>query len=123
MCNEESEGSYSFVEGEDFSGSLEEIEAMGGDPFFLLDEENDKTRKGEAGGDGDDDDMDAAASSFASLAMAVGGGITGVLDSIEERYSTDGKGPTPKQIMEEEEDDSDWEWDGTVNEDAHMDLW
>ena len=37
--------------------------------------------------------------------------------------ATDGNGPTPRRSKNiEEKSDSDWEWDGTVDEDAHLGL-
>ena len=37
--------------------------------------------------------------------------------------ATDGNGPTPQQNkIIVEENDSDWEWDGTIDEEAHLGL-
>ena len=37
--------------------------------------------------------------------------------------ATDGNGPTPKQRKNNvEENPSDWEWDGTIDEEAHLGL-
>jgi hypothetical protein len=37
------------------------------------------------------------------------------------RFVTDGQGPTPRKDEKKFDDtDSEWEWDGTVDEDAHM---
>ena len=41
----------------------------------------------------------------------------------EERRPTDGMGPTPRfDKAEKLEDPADFEWDGIVNEDAHLDF-
>ena len=38
-----------------------------------------------------------------------------------ERSATDGKGPSPKKIDNcPNKSESDWEWDGTVDEEAHL---
>ena len=37
--------------------------------------------------------------------------------------ATDGNGPTPRKSENTvENNDSDWEWDGTIDEDAHLGL-
>ncbi len=38
-----------------------------------------------------------------------------------ERTATDGKGPTPrKNDIPADDSGSDWEWDGTIDEEAHL---
>ena len=80
-----------------------EIEELGGDPFFL----------GEEGHD------DAAA-----MSNAVDRGQATGTDNVvaEERRPTDGMGPTPRFDEAEPENSADFEWDGIVNEDAHLDF-
>jgi len=79
---------------------------MGGDPFFL--------------DDGDDifEGKDGLDETFATNLETPMGGKDPTGE--EERYPTDGKGPTPRDKPKEEFFDKDWEWDGIVDEDAHM---
>jgi len=79
-----------------------EIEELGGDPFFL----------------GEEDDA-AVTSNVADRGQAT---RTDTAVS-EERRPTDGMGPTPRFDKQSEiEDPADFEWDGIVNEDAHLDF-
>jgi hypothetical protein len=98
-----------------------ELEAMGGDPFFLSDNDDD-----------DDDDekskeLDDATASFPSLSsefMKVAATISP--KSPVHRFITDGLGPSPKNRpsapQTEFSNDVAWEWDGVVDEDAHLDI-
>lgn len=82
---------------------------MGGDPFFLTnDEEVDVVA---------DENQDEPAF-MTNLETPMGG--PDPTAEVEERYATDGKGPTPQEPPKREVVDKDWEWDGTVDEDAHM---
>ncbi len=38
----------------------------------------------------------------------------------DERFATDGMGPTPRKNDNPDKSGSDWEWDGTVDEEAHL---
>lgn len=73
---------------------LEGLEEMGGDPFFL-------------------DDSDVGSASIQPE-------FRKRKDSTQ-RYAADGQGPTPRTADEAIEDER-WEWDGTVDEDAHFGL-
>ena len=75
------------------------------DPFFLDDDESEmKMAKKESVVV--PEKLDSAASIFKAV----------------ERSVTDGKGPSPRKKDNDpiESKSSDWEWDGTVDEDAHM---
>lgn len=96
---------YSYVEGGDYEDRYAEIEAMGGDPFFLTDDEMEQSNE----------DMDEPFSINLETPMR-GPDPT----AEEERYATDGKGPTPPKLPKKKVVEEDWEWDGTVDEDAHM---
>jgi hypothetical protein len=81
---------------------LEEIEAMGGDPFFLdLPEEEDISKE--------------TAKSKESMPVDS-------ISLLSGRYVTDGQGPTPQIEDEKVSRDDNLEWDGTVDENAHFDL-
>jgi hypothetical protein len=111
------EGHYPFVENDSFSDRMSEIDAMGGDPFFLSDDD----KNGDAAAEEDDEILEPPSSRLASMGMFAGDGVASVLDTLEERYVTDGKGPMPKEPESQQQRDDDWEWDGVVIEDAHMD--
>ena len=82
---------HSYVEGDSYEDKFAEIEAMGGDPFFLDFDEN----------DGDDDNK-----------------TVGDDPDEEEDYSpTAGRGPRPDRKEEVDVE----EWDGWEIEDAHFD--
>lgn len=83
-------GDASFRNAEDLDDQLSEIEAMGGDPFFLSDEDEDST-----------DDP-----SVPNETTMSGGGIVDMIG----------------QEVENEEDPNEgvWEWDGIVDEEAHL---
>jgi len=101
---------YSFVEGEAFDDRLAEIEAMGGDPFFM-DE------------DGEDNNQQVKMPEDQSTPILPGNALlSSLIATASTRTVTDGKGPS--QTGDEksfEIEDPNWEWDGTVDEDAHLD--
>lgn len=98
---------YSYVEGGDYESRREEIEAMGGDPFFLSDDDEDVVIK---------DEKDEPFSSNMETPMS---GPDPTME--EDRFATDGKGPTPRDPPPKTEVvNEDWEWDGAIDEDAHM---
>ncbi len=75
------------------------------DPFFLDDEESEiKMEKKE------------------SVVLPENLGSAASIFEAVERSVTDGKGPSPKKKDNDpiESKSSDWEWDGTVDEDAHL---
>jgi hypothetical protein len=84
------------------AGLLEEVEAMGGDPFFLDVPENEEIAK-------------ETTESNKRL-------LVDCMSSLDSRRVTDGQGPTPQIRNEKVSEDDNWEWDGTVDEDAHLDL-
>ncbi len=75
---------------------LDEIEAIGGDPFFLDQPEVPKTSM--------------------TIAKTLPSNPSGM------RYVTDGLGPTPQVESSITTEHEEWEWDGTVDEDAHIDV-
>jgi len=97
------------VEGERYDGKLEEIEAMGGDPFFMDNEvelDNGKIK------DIQNEKEETQDSEFSSL-----------LKLANKASSTNGKGPTQVskvKVDNVQERGSDWEWDGIVDEEAHL---
>jgi len=101
-------GRHSFVEGDRYDGKLEEIEAMGGDPFFLDNEvELNKENK-----DIQNEKEETQALEFSSL-----------LALANKASSTNGKGPpqvTKMEVNNVQEHVRDWEWDGIVDEEAHL---
>lgn len=80
---------------------MEEIEAMGGDPFFLEVDESLQTPMNEL--------HYTSSKSFVRSTSTL-------------RFVTDGQGPTPKSERDESTGDEDWEWDGQVDDDAHLDV-
>lgn len=128
--NHHQRSAHSFVEGSSFESQLEEIEAMGGDPFFFTPTKDGNTDSPQnsdvTGGRTTEDDEGLVPTSFLSSSFL--NTIDSVVDAIslvEERYSTDGKGPTPsnqnygtKKTVEQLA----LEWDGTVDDDAHLGL-
>ena len=46
--------------------------------------------------------------------------VPGASPQKDERFATDGKGPTPKKNDSAKDSGSDWEWDGTIDEEAHL---
>lgn len=86
-------GFHTFIEGEDFSGrELDEIEALGGDSAFFLEE--------------------------GEFSSAVPDG-SAPFEQQPQRRVTDGMGPTPRKTNKYAEMD---EWDGTVDDEAHLGL-
>lgn len=114
------EGRHSFVEGENFADRSAELEALGGDPFFLDDGDvvdvnvNDDVSESE-----EDEEMAVPSSLLADMTMASGGGAMDVIGKVEKWSATDGKGPKPPRRPPPRPDD--WEWDGIVDENAHLD--
>jgi hypothetical protein len=89
---------------EEMAARMMELEAMGGDPFFMT--------------GGDDDDAPDIAEFMAKVAMA---GSDDTQNVVEKRFATDGLGPSPKFKEPLVVDEPGWEWDGTVDENAHLD--
>mmetsp|Transcript_6883 Transcript_6883/g.16880 ORF Transcript_6883/g.16880 Transcript_6883/m.16880 type:complete len:173 (+) Transcript_6883:104-622(+) len=98
---------HSYVEGSTYDNRLAEIEAMGGDPFFL-----------------DDDhvsDVEIIEKETTSMREKLDPNMYSA--QANKSSATDGNGPTPRQSKNiVEKSDSDWEWDGIVDEDAHLGL-
>eukprot|EP00548_Thalassiothrix_antarctica_P000823 CAMPEP_0194147036 /NCGR_PEP_ID=MMETSP0152-20130528/22482_1 /TAXON_ID=1049557 /ORGANISM="Thalassiothrix antarctica, Strain L6-D1" /LENGTH=112 /DNA_ID=CAMNT_0038847709 /DNA_START=138 /DNA_END=476 /DNA_ORIENTATION=- len=111
MSDDKTKNTHSFVEGSDyFENAIDEVEAMGGDPFFLTDDDTDIKKN-----DGDD--------TTTTMKFDVGSTTTNKKKEIkieeEKRSPTDGKGPMPRAPSKFVEMD---EWDGTVDEEAHLGL-
>ena len=90
---------------------------MGGDPFFFTppqEGDDDQTL------DYQDEFVDATSLLSPSFLSAVD--TVEAISAVEERYATDGKGPTPSKKTSKFTDSLAFEWDGTVDEDAHLGL-
>ncbi|KAL3915001.1 MAG: hypothetical protein SGILL_005849 [Bacillariaceae sp.] len=106
-----------------------ELEAMGGDPFFLSedDEEEEKESISEMKDSPQDDKEDDAEPTALSAGFMMSSAALST-ESPATRFVTDGLGPSPKTgppkptVESEKKEDDVWEWDGIVNEDAHLDL-
>eukprot|EP00588_Corethron_pennatum_P010905 CAMPEP_0194267534 /NCGR_PEP_ID=MMETSP0169-20130528/2017_1 /TAXON_ID=218684 /ORGANISM="Corethron pennatum, Strain L29A3" /LENGTH=146 /DNA_ID=CAMNT_0039008403 /DNA_START=57 /DNA_END=497 /DNA_ORIENTATION=- len=101
-------GSYSYVEGLDFDDKMAEIEAMGGDSFFL------------------DDSNETPDADSPSLDASEEGGMPPSLDvppSVvkSEWKPTDGTGPRPSMPVAPIVPGGKFVWDGTENENAYYD--
>ena len=115
-------GSQSFADGSSYSRELEEIEEMGGDAFFFTPtpREDDDDDRQESNGEDDADEFVGTtllSPSFLSVVDTVES-----VSAVEERYATDGKGPTPSKKPNKVTDGLAFEWDGTVDEEAHFGL-
>ena len=103
----------SFSDEECDESLLQEIEAMGGDPFFL-----DATETTTIHPNSEHDLIPSTKASTSSY--------TSSLES-KRRYATDGQGPSPKilsvkKIPVDDGSQQTWEWDGVVDEEAHLNL-
>mmetsp|Transcript_21916 Transcript_21916/g.46102 ORF Transcript_21916/g.46102 Transcript_21916/m.46102 type:complete len:111 (-) Transcript_21916:3305-3637(-) len=83
------------------------------DPFFMDEEEKSEEQVS--------DERVKMAESQDAATLLENSHLGALLAKAGARSATDGKGPTPKEsntvaIKEE----PDWEWDGTVDEDAHL---
>lgn len=98
-----------------------ELEVIGGDPFFLGVDDEDETIENEAANTSqDDNEIDQIPVLSAEFMMAAAFLSS---NSPADRFVTDGLGPSPKSQPPKTEDKTDdWEWDGTVDENAHLDL-
>lgn len=100
-------GRHSYVEGSTYDSRLAEIEAMGGDPFFLEDDDQETVQ------------MDEKRSPVPPQKLDV----NEVLDQARKNTATNGMGPSKKvDKTAVKQNESDWEWDGIVDEDAHLDF-
>jgi hypothetical protein len=111
--------SHSYVEGASFDSRMEEIEAMGGDPFFAMDPADNIVEQSTP--------VEVETPTIPFSPSALGSileraAATAVVDDDNvPRYVMDGKGPMPSKHTERV-DPKDFLWDGTVDEDAHMGL-
>mmetsp|Transcript_26433 Transcript_26433/g.72692 ORF Transcript_26433/g.72692 Transcript_26433/m.72692 type:complete len:158 (-) Transcript_26433:5504-5977(-) len=104
---------HSFVEEEKYDDRFAEIEAMGGDPFFM-DEDHESDERSVKTEDHDATVLDQNSHLSSLIAKA---------SATTSRSATDGLGPTPRQKESaSNDDDKSWEWDGNVDEDAHLGL-
>lgn len=92
------------------------------DPFFLSDDdEGDTIQQVETTEDAlknDESNTLGMSELLASMAMMSE-------PNLVSRFGTDGQGPSPKKkdnIMNVMPTTDKWEWDGTVDDDAHLDL-
>jgi hypothetical protein len=115
---------HSFVEGSSFESQLEEIEAMGGDPFFFTSTNADTDSAQSDATDSSVEDEQLVQSSFLSSSFLNTIHPMDAVSLVEKRYSTDGKGPTPSKQSQDKKtvEELALEWDGTVDEDAHLGL-
>jgi hypothetical protein len=110
---------HSYVEGSSqFDNEMDEIEAMGGDPFFLTEE----AIVSNTISDDNDDDLDSSPLSSSSFSMLSHLELDGIVGNVEERYATDGKGPTPASYKWKPAENDDFVWDGIADDDAHLGL-
>lgn len=99
------EGKTSFMEGSSFDSQRELIEAMGGDSFFFTQ-------------DGVVEEEEAPPAAFMSSSFRAMMENTAEADVTPERFATDGKGHAHSR--QEPTDSIAFEWDGTVDDDAHL---
>ena len=105
---------------------IAEIEAMGGDPFFLSDEDEDDDSDAASGEDETENALDGMSGLSSHDQMIF---MTASAEA-SKRFATDGLGPSSSRRQtddfekQKESDSADetWEWDGVINEDAHLDL-
>lgn len=103
---------------------MSEIEAMGGDPFFLSDVED----LGIDSATSEDDDDDAVSLSAADQLLLMSTAASAP-DALVKRYATDGLGPSsPRNSVpyfgeeKPKKESAVFQWDGIVDEEAHLDL-
>jgi hypothetical protein len=96
------------IDDEELLEEMDRIAAEGGDPFFLTPESWDEKK-------GDIEEVEQPGPSKKLLAYSV----TENDDSSTIPYATDGRGPAPR--LSSPQPDAWKSWDGTVDEDAHMD--
>ena len=120
---------HSFVEGSSFESQLEEIEAMGGDPFFFTPTTDGNTDSSQINAKdssitNNDEDEGLIPTSFLSSSFLNTIDAVDAISLVEKRYSTDGKGPTPSKQNQGAKtvEELALEWDGTVDDDAHLGL-
>ncbi|KAG7339276.1 hypothetical protein IV203_024001 [Nitzschia inconspicua] len=112
--------------GSPFHNRAADLEAMGGDPFFLEDEE--ETNEENAMEQGNPSQRDAENEASILSAEFVMAAATLSAKSPVNRFVTDGLGPCPKSPPQgspaeaSDEGNGDWEWDGVVDDNAHMDI-
>jgi|ERR1740139_49060 len=92
---------------------LDEIEDLGGDPFFLTDDEEEVEKSTE-----DEEDDVIMSSTFLSAIASSGEGAISKLGKAEEDKD---KGTTSKTTEKDKKKDKKFLWDGNVIEDAHFD--
>jgi hypothetical protein len=103
----EQESIHSYVEGSPYQNDTDEIEAMGGDPFFLEDDEN---------------VFDSLSYEPNSWTSSSSQRLNPIEFADRIRYATDGKGPTPTRYKQKAVETYDWEWDGIPDDEAHLGL-
>jgi hypothetical protein len=103
---------HTYVEGGTYDDIFAEIEAMGGDPFFIpVDEEESQVKMSER--------KPGMAQGITPEKLDFGAS----LEKADKRFVTDGMGPTPvREKNVSDRADPDWEWDGIVDDEAHLGL-
>lgn len=102
---------------------IAEIEEMGGDPFFFTMDDDDEEETQE-----EEEEEEQAVMPSMSFMAQVGVANAVVGGTPAQRCATDGLGPTPKNTPDvaaataAEKKEEGWEWDGSVDEDAHLGL-
>eukprot|EP00978_Attheya_sp_CCMP212_P036595 scaffold167398_cov46-Attheya_sp.AAC.2 len=114
---EPQDGTHSYMEGHNYDDKFAEVEAMGGDPFFLIDESDDDDKNTESSTSTISSEMAGFAPSLdfmTGLAESSPGDI-----NLSEKVSMypDGNGPQRQQEVQIDVDT----WDGWEIEDAHFD--
>jgi hypothetical protein len=104
---------YSFVEGDAYGSASAEVEALGGDPFFLPDDSN-FTSGGAEQEMGESSPVDAA---FAAAAAAVAARKDASGDAFRSGTNVAVENTEPTTTVAQQP----WEWDGEVDEDAYFD--
>jgi hypothetical protein len=84
------------------------------DPFFLTEDENEAIQQVNTVKGSSDEKACITNLDISSLQIAS--------PDVVPRFVTDGHGPSPKSKANEKSSDDVWEWDGSVDEDAHLDL-
>ena len=107
------------------------LEDMGGDPFFLDSSDDDTRSDFNDDNDGDDGTSDPS-SVLSQMAFASGSDVVADILGRASRLkdgkqsNNDEKIPSSKYRNDNNDDDErdeNWEWDGIVDEDAHLDLY
>jgi hypothetical protein len=115
---EPQDGTHSYMEGHNYDDKFAEVEAMGGDPFFLIDEnEDDDTDPTSTNGDAISSEMAGFAPSLAFMTGLAESNPSDINLSEKVSMYPDGNGPSRVPEVQIDVDT----WDGWEIEDAHFD--